>query len=336
MPYVGYGESLYVGRLIERSKFDSIWFSDHVIGIGNVPALEQWSLLNILAYTTRGLEYGFATTDIYRRPPHTLAQQITTTDIISKGNFICGVGAGEAMNLKPYGIRMERPVSRLVETVKLMKKLWTEEFVNYEGDFYTYKKASLPLENIRKPHPPIWIGGIGPRMQEITAELGDGWIPYGQTADLYKEKLDNILAVRKKYGGSQLDRGIYIPTGVAEGRDTAIERFGPIGKHIALLFPQFLIETGHEDLVVEGIDLVNFSYDQESQRKIEKESENVPFDLVEDMCIIGAPDDAIEKIEEFRKAGVEHFALDLFGDMGAMKDTIEIYRDKIIPYFKGG
>lgn len=335
IPYVDYADTLYLGRQIERNGFDSLWFSDHVIGVGDEPALEQWAVASVLASQTRDLEYGFATTHPYRSPPHILAQQITTTDVITNGNFICGIGAGEAMNLKPYGVEMNRPVSRLVETLELMERLWTQDAVDYDGEFYTYDEASLPIENIQSPHPPIWIGGIGPRMQKITAHRGDGWIPYLQPPDQYEDKLENILDMRDEDEMGRLDRGIYTPMGIAEDRETALEQYGPIGKQIALLSPSMLAEAGHEELILDGIDLVNFTYDEETQERMAEAMEDVPMELVEEICVIGSPEDAVERIESFVEAGVEHFALDLFGDLDSMKTTVELAGSEVVPHFRG-
>ena len=335
LPFVSLEESLAFAERINKSKFDSLWFSDHVIGIGNVPVLEQWCIASIIAYTTN-LELGFATTNPYVRPPHILAQTATTLDILTKGKFVLGIGAGEAMNLAPYGINWkDRPVSRMKETIIIMKKLWTEENINYKGEFYELKNATLPIKNVRKPHPPIWIGGSGPRMLKITAELAEGWLPYGQTPELYKKKSEVLREyLRRKNKEKEFDWAIYLPTGVAKTQETAIERYAPIGQHIALLFSNTLRELGREDLVEEGISLIDLVYNSETEKRMREAAKKVPMDIVEKMCIIGSPEKAVEIIERFVDSGVRYFVVDLFGKMEYMMETVDIYDKEIIPHFK--
>ena len=86
--------------------------------------LECFTLLTAIAMNTKRAVFGPIVTDVLRRQPVTLAQTAASLDRISDGRFVLGLGAGEAMNLAPYGVGMEGLVSKLEEAIRVMKLLW--------------------------------------------------------------------------------------------------------------------------------------------------------------------------------------------------------------------
>lgn len=117
---------------------------------------------------------GTCVTDPLRRHPAVTAQLAITLDLISNGRAILGIGAGEAFHLNPYGIAWERPISRLEEAVRVIKKLWSEDFADYNGVFFKLKRAVVIKKSVQKPYPPIWIGAMRPRALRVVGVLGDG------------------------------------------------------------------------------------------------------------------------------------------------------------------
>jgi alkanesulfonate monooxygenase SsuD/methylene tetrahydromethanopterin reductase-like flavin-dependent oxidoreductase (luciferase family) len=112
----------------------------------------------------------------------------------------------------------------MVESIKILKKLWTEPTVNYDGQFYKLKNYSLPLKPVQKPHPPIWIAAYGPRMLKIAATLGDGWI--GMVGfEKYKEQLTTIKRIAKEEGRDpeEITPAILEFTSIAKDRETAFK-----------------------------------------------------------------------------------------------------------------
>ncbi|MHA1483563.1 MAG: LLM class flavin-dependent oxidoreductase, partial [Candidatus Heimdallarchaeaceae archaeon] len=141
-------------------------------------------------------------TETFRHHPALLAHLFITLDHLSKGRMILGIGLGEGENIAPYGMKMEKPVSRLEEAIKIIRLLWNnDKKVDFDGKFWKLKDAVLSLKPYRKKKPPpIWVGAHGPKMLELTAKLGDGWIPWNSNLRDYKEGLETIQAHAKKEG----------------------------------------------------------------------------------------------------------------------------------------
>ncbi|MHA1210251.1 MAG: LLM class flavin-dependent oxidoreductase [Candidatus Freyarchaeota archaeon] len=187
---------LETGVYSEKKGLDSVWAADHTVGIGikRWDFFEAWSVLSALAVKTRRVLLGTCVSDPHRRHPAVLAQTLMTLDHLSKGRAILGLGAGEAMNLVPYHIEWDRPVTRLREASEVIIKLLTEEFSDYDGEFFKLEKAFIRPKGVQEPHPPIYFGANSLRTMRLTAEMGDGWLPIGtfMKPEDYKAKFEQI------------------------------------------------------------------------------------------------------------------------------------------------
>jgi len=118
----------------------------------------------------------------------------------------------------------DKPVSRMLESIQILKMIWTKPIVNYEGSFYRLKDSSIRLKPVQKPHPPIWIAGGGPRMLRIIAIHADGWIGM-PVPDRYRTLLDKIRRVMKDIGRdpARLEPAVLAFTSIASNHDKAEE-----------------------------------------------------------------------------------------------------------------
>ena len=163
--------------------YDSAFGFDHFFPIRTDPGgacLEGWTLLSALAAQTRRLRVGLLVTGNTYRNPAVLAKMAATVDHVSNGRLILGLGAGwfelehTAFDI-PYYTAGQR-ARRLVEAVELMKLLFTQERTNYQGRYYTITDAPFEPKPVQKPHPPILIGGMGPRViQPLAARHANIW-----------------------------------------------------------------------------------------------------------------------------------------------------------------
>lgn len=172
-------------------RFDSVWVCDHVYGVPNpaLPIFEAWSQLAAVAAITEHVELGTLVTPPLFRNPAVLAKQLATIDHVSSGRVIAGLGAGwfepEFTN---YGIEFGSLGDRmraLDETAQVLRKLWSEETVTFEGSFAKLRDARCEPKPVRRT--PILIGGTGERvLMGIAARCGDIWnnmaIAQGQLA----------------------------------------------------------------------------------------------------------------------------------------------------------
>lgn len=161
----------------EQLGFDFVSSNDHVLG--PEPRYEGWTLLTWLAGSTMRINVVSRVLGIPYRHPVMVAKMAETLDRLTAGRLWLGLGAGsgegefDAMGINP-GSMGER-VQRLGEAIEIMRGLWREDELTYQGRRYATSNAKMrpkPAHNI-----PIWLGTVGPRGLELTGRLADGWIP---------------------------------------------------------------------------------------------------------------------------------------------------------------
>ncbi len=334
IPVTPVNNLLKIAKLIENSGFDSIWVPDHLLMIppGIVP--EAFSLLSSIATITKKVKLGTCVSDPHRRHPAVFAQESATIDQISKGRLIVGLGSGEAMNLNQFNIPWNKPVSRMKEFTEILRKLWRDDRINYDGKFWKLTDALLQIKPVNKTIP-IYFGANGPKTRQLTAELADGWLPTPRPPKLYKKHLKEIedTAKRIKRTLDNFECGILIYTAIAEKYEEAFKQLEKI-KPLIAFFPKVIEEAGYDIRIPEhlGKNLYSEIILRERDIKIFEEFGNyIPNEVVEDFSIVGTPEDCIEKVEEFIKAGVEHFILINMGP--DPKYVMNVYSKKIMPIF---
>ena len=195
-----------LAKRIEELGFDSLWIPDHLLFPGASGfTLEAWSVLSAIAAKTDRVKLVTGVTCPHRRHPALLAQTAATVDLLSEGRLILGIGAGEGMNLNPFGIKWEKPVSRMVESIDVMRKLWESDESNkfdYDGEFYRLKKAYLDFKSAQGSIP-VYIASNSPKTRRITGKIADGWIPIVESPQTYKEHLEDV-----KEGAKEAKRDI--------------------------------------------------------------------------------------------------------------------------------
>jgi len=168
----------------EQDGFASFWLMDHFFqlpfhGPVDEPFFDVWTVLPALAMVTERIRLGTMVSPVGYRNPALLARMVATMDNVCRGRFNFGFGAG---GYKPeyeaYGYTfIEKGSVRLAqmkEAIQLMKLLWTEPRATFQGEFFHIKDAILEPKPVQKPHPPLLIGGVGPKLTlRIIAEVGD-------------------------------------------------------------------------------------------------------------------------------------------------------------------
>lgn len=189
---VAYKDVVDVWKEADDLGFDSLFAFDHFMPIfGNITGscLEGWTLLAALAAQTRRAQVGLLVTGNTYRYPAVLAKMVATVDHVSNGRLILGIGAGwfEAEHVA-YGIPFYTPggrAHRLGEAVQVIKLMLTQPRSNFSGKYYQLKDALCEPKPIQKPHPPILIGGVGPKvLQPIAARYADIWHFFARSGKL--------------------------------------------------------------------------------------------------------------------------------------------------------
>jgi alkanesulfonate monooxygenase SsuD/methylene tetrahydromethanopterin reductase-like flavin-dependent oxidoreductase (luciferase family) len=160
--------------------------------------LDTWVQFGYLAAKTRRIMLGTLVTPIPFRPPGILAKIVASLDVISSGRTILGVGAGwsrtEFDGYSEWNVAKTR-VDKTEEGVRLIRRLWTEDMVDFEGRFYKAKGAVVDPKPVQKPHPPLLFGGVGPRMLRMAGRYGDmcfipSWskIPFAEAKEMVEKE----------------------------------------------------------------------------------------------------------------------------------------------------
>jgi len=164
----------------DRLGFDSVWVCDHLYGVPmpNLPIFEAWSELAAVAAITTRVELGTLVTPPFFRNPAVLAKQVATIDHVSNGRTIVGLGGGWfAAEFEAYGCpfpSLRDRLGALAETAQVLRRMWTEERVTFEGRWVTVRDVMCEPKPVRRP--PILIGGGGERvLLRIAAEHADIW-----------------------------------------------------------------------------------------------------------------------------------------------------------------
>ena len=202
---------------VEKLGFDSIWAAE-------AHDLDLLIKLTVAAAKTSKVKLGTVVLVPALRYPFMLAKTLTSLDIVSRGRLILGVGCSDQPSIEKRGAPSDKPVSRMLESIRILRKLWTEDSVTFKGHFYQIN-YSLPLKPVQKPHPPVWIAGGGPRMLRIIATYADGWIGM-PTPDRYETLLKKIRCSMKEKGRDPagLEPAVLAFTSIASNHDTAEER----------------------------------------------------------------------------------------------------------------
>jgi F420-dependent oxidoreductase-like protein len=170
-------------RLADEAGFDSCWVMDHFATLGardDGPIFEAWAMLAAMAQLTSRTRIGCAVVGNTYRHPAVLAKMAVTVDHVSGGRLEFGIGAGWAENEHTmlgleFGTRNDR-ADRLEESVQIIRSLWTRPRTTFEGKHYRLQDAVAEPKPVQQPHPPIWIGGSGPkRTLRIAAQYADVW-----------------------------------------------------------------------------------------------------------------------------------------------------------------
>lgn len=186
--------------------FDSLWVMDHFFQMempernygAEQPMMDSYTLLAFLAGLTQRATLGTMVTGVHYRQPGHLVKIVSNLDVLSGGRAILGIGAGwyerESRGLgfpfPPVGERFER----LEETLQIALKMWSGDATPFEGKHFTLAEPMNNPPALRKPHPPILIGGLGEKKTlRLVAQYADACNIFGYAgSEFVQQKLDVI------------------------------------------------------------------------------------------------------------------------------------------------
>ncbi len=292
-----YPDSLSEVMRGEELGFDSVWLEEHH-SVRN----HYWPspLMALAGYATRTSHIALGT-DIIVMPfynPVRLAEDAAMLDVMSCGRFILGAAIGYRPDeFTLYDTPMEMRGARYAEAICLMRRLWTEDRVTFEGKYYRTHAACIEPKPVAASGVPLWLGGWGELSLKRAAELGDAWVP-GPTAGLQK-LLEAQAAYRQNLSARGKDPALF-PTPLT--REVVIAETNEKARQLA-----------EKHLLVNYRDEYGGGWDH----PLIGNEDSAPVDQLEalgrDRFIVGDPDQCIAKIKRFQEAlGIDHLICRLY------------------------
>ena len=314
----GPNELLDFSVLAERRGFDSVFISDHFqpwrhTG-GHAPFSIAW-LGALGARTSRVLIGTSVLTPSFRYHPSVVAQAFATLGAMFPERVILGLGSGESLNEVPAsGLawpEAKERTARLKESVALIRQLWSESRVSFQGQYYRTEKATIYDKPDRLP--PIYVAAAGPVMAKYAGQFADGFIcTSGKEQELYRDTLlPNVAAGTAAAGRQQNDFDMMIEMKVSfdKDRQQAMEDT----RHWAALALSPEEKTSVEDPI-----------------EMERLADQMPAERAAKRWIVSTdPDEHVEKIRPYVEMGFRHLVFHAPGT--DQSRFLNLYADEVLP-----
>lgn len=211
---------------VEAMGYDFVLAYDHILGANperdggwqgpythENQFHEVFSLFSYAAAITTRLEFATGILILPQRQTALAAKQAAQVDIYSNGRLRVGIGIGwNQVEMEGLGEDFSTRGKRSAEQVEVMKLLWQNELVTYEGEFHSLDDVGINPMPVQRPIP-VWFGGHADPVLKRMAKYGDGWMPGGASPNSVGEKIQKLRGYLQAEGRNPEDFGIdpFIP-----------------------------------------------------------------------------------------------------------------------------
>jgi alkanesulfonate monooxygenase SsuD/methylene tetrahydromethanopterin reductase-like flavin-dependent oxidoreductase (luciferase family) len=274
-------------KMISETNIDSIW-------IPETWGMENFSMLGAVSSETKSQKIGSSIINIYSRSPSTISMGAATTDILSNGRLILGLGTSSVPIVEDFhGNEFETPVQRMREYVEIIRLSLSKKQINYSGKIFNLKNFTLLIKPKRQSIP-IYLAAINQRMVNLAWELGDGVIFYLRPLDEMKKTISKMQTERK------IDVACQIITCISNNSEEAIQRakktlafYISVGK----VYREFLAKNGFENET-------NNIFKEFKKSGFKSNHELITDSMLNSLCISGSPEEVKVQLEKFRDTGI--------------------------------
>ena len=281
-------EVLQCTQLVAKTKIDSIW-------IPETWGMENFSMLGAVANNTETQKIGSSIINIYSRSPSTIAMGSVTTDTLSNGRLILGLGTSSVPIVEDFhGEKFENPVQRMREYVEIIRLSLTKKQINYSGKIFDLKNFTLLIEPKRQSIP-IYLAAINQKMVNLCWEIADGVIFYLRPIEEMKKTISKMQSQKN------IDVACQIITCISNDSEEAIQRakktvafYVSVGK----IYREFLAKNGFNNET-------NNIFEEFKKSGFKSNHELVTDSMLNSLCISGSPEEAKIQLEKFRSTGID-------------------------------
>jgi len=275
-------------EMLSDTKIDSVW-------IPETWGMENFSMLGAIANKTKTQKIGSSIINIYSRSPTTISMGAATTDILSDGRLILGLGTSSMPIVEEFhGEKFENPVQRMKEYVEIIQLSLTKKQINYSGKIFKLKNFTL-LITPKRQSIPIYLAAINQKMVKLTWEIADGVIFYLRPIE-EMGKIISKMQLQKK-----IDVTCQIITCVSNNSEKAIWRakktlafYISVGK----IYREFLAKNGYEN------ETSNI-FEEFKKSGFKSNHELVTDSMLKSLCIAGTPNESRLQLQKFRDIGID-------------------------------
>ena len=294
-------------RHAEELGFDAVWVRDHLLWHPHAHEdqtvtafIEPLITLAAIGAVTTRMTLGTAVM-IPIRNPLKAAQELASLSFLTGGRLMVGVGAGhDRAELEAAGVAPEQAHQAAVETINLMRRLWADDHVSFEGQVYRVNDATQHPKPV-KPIPVLY-GGPSRRAVRLAVENADGWI----SGNMPFDTLDDRLAYLKK---------------LTTGSD---RRF------FLMAAPRTIIDLDREK-ARSGINVEHMVHDGVQHWLPPRSGSYSTLDDIRGFVLAGDPDDIVHEVLEFAGRGMDHFVFDVRGQFNRFEETMELIAKRVLP-----
>ena len=319
-----FNRGIEFAQAADELGFDSIWCAEHhfsTYGYLSRPLMYAMHLAN----KTTAIRVGTMVIVLPLHHPLTVAEEISTADLLTGGRLDIGLGRGyQNYEFIRFGQELEQSRDRWEEAVDVLLKAFKGEPFTHEGEFYQIPETSVFPTPFQDPHPPIWVVGQSPESVAATVKRGFNLVSGG-----FGVSLDRLREFRRAYDEMVDEQGldtsnvristqrpVYVTDSDADARAAVEEARWNMRVTLSLRQNREKVDKGHA---------IPVPFDNEPSVD----------DLLDRYMVIGTPDTCIDRIRKVRDAmGINHFNASLwFGDMPQAKvlKSMRLFAEEVMP-----
>jgi probable F420-dependent oxidoreductase len=254
-----------LAKEVEDRGFDSLWFPEHshiptsrespYPGGGDLPRMylhtyDPFVALTAAACATTTLKLATGICLVIERDTINTAKEVASLDRLSGGRFLFGIGGGwNREEMADHGTNPKTRMRLMGEQIKAMKELWTKEEAEFHGEFVDFDPSWAWPKPVQDPHPPVYVGGMGPGVEDRVLDFGDAWLPQRVGPDNIGQFEERANALQQRAADAGRGR---IPMSLfgAETSSEALDGYRRIGLDRAI----YGVSSADRDTVLKELD----------------------------------------------------------------------------------
>ncbi len=301
-------EVLKCSEMIARTKTDALW-------IPETWGMENFSMLSAISKITTNQKIGSSIINIYSRSPSVIAMGAATTDTLSNGRLILGLGTSSLPIVETFhGYRFEKPLQRMREYVEIVRLVLSGKQIQYDGDIFSLKNFTLLIKPKRESIP-IYLAAVNKKMVDLAWEIGDGVIFYLRPMNEMKKTIAEMQTKKK------IDVTCQLITCVSDDSEVATERakktiafYVSVGK----VYREFLAKTGF-------LEETTHIFDEFQKTGFRHNHEFITDSMLRSLAISGTSDECKKQVKQFADTGITQ-SIFQFNPVGDVLESFKLFK----------